>query len=185
MFRGAVRNTLAQHQAFLASDNYRFFIALVEVLANKKQSPVVRHAALQDFTPGSQALARGAPFSGTAIYLNRTAAWDEGAWPLWTHIVRYIDGCLGCSGGPILEENVESVKGSLGRKVEGRGEREEFERCYVVYVGWATTEAHHEYHGTKHFAEHSVILRCGNEGYAEYGHIVFKGERVKEVAAKL
>lgn len=79
------------------------------------------------------------------------------------------------------------MRGRLGRKVKEEAEKEEFERCFVVYVGWATEEAHHEYHGTKHFAEHSVVLRCGNEGYAEYGHVVFRGERVKEevAAAKL
>ncbi|EME82099.1 uncharacterized protein MYCFIDRAFT_138827 [Pseudocercospora fijiensis CIRAD86] len=156
-----VRETLQQHHDFLKSKEYRRVRFLIETMVGDAQVPVIRHAQMIDWTPKSRALARGAPFTGTAIYLKTTDAWDEGAWPLWTHIVRYIDGCLGCSGGPLLEP-VET-----------------FERCYVVYVGWATTEQHHAYHHTKHFAEHAVILRCGNKGFAEYGHIVFQGSREK------
>ena len=77
------------------------------------------------------------------------------------------------------------MKGSLAKKVEGKGEVEVFERSYIVYVGWETTEKHHVYHHTKHFAEHGVILRCGNEGWAEYGHIVFAGSRERSIDARL
>lgn len=138
----------------------------------------MRHARLQSWSPDEKSLARGAPFTGTAIYLNTNDAWDEGAWPLWTHVVRHIDGCLGGAGGPLLEP-VETVPGPLGSSLDKSEERQTFQRCKIVYVGWETTEKHHDYHHTSHFAEHSVILRCGNEGFAEYGHIVFEGSREK------
>jgi hypothetical protein len=83
---------------------------------------------------------------------------------------------MGCSGGPLLE-TVETVPGPLGNVISGQEKSQSFENSYIVYVGWETTEKHHAYHHTKHFAEHSVILRCGNEGFAEYGHIVFEGSR--------
>lgn len=179
-----VRDTLTHHQDFLKSQDYNFFLALVEVITNKVQSPVIRHAQMKDWTTDSQALARGAPFTGTAIYLRTTPAWHEGAWPLWTHVVRNIDGCLGCSGGPLLEI-VQTVPGSMEKTVKRDTQPHSFENSYIVYVGWQTTEQHHAYHRTQHFAEHSVILRSGNEGYAEYGHIVFKGGREKEPVPKL
>lgn len=146
----------------------------------------VRHAKLASWGPADQALARGAPFTGTAIYFNTTDAWDEGAWPLWTHVVRHVDGCLGGAGGPLLEP-VETVPGPLKNAVSDQDAKKLFKRCNIVYVGWETTEKHHEYHQTKQFAEHSVILRCGNDGFAEYGHIVFEGsrEKVGGVMAKL
>jgi hypothetical protein len=98
----------------------------------------VRYVALRDFTPSSKALGRGAPFTGTAIYLEPTAAWHEGAWPLWTHIVRHIDGCLGCSGGEIsdstelLEKPV--IMGDV--KVDDDGKGKEEWKGFLVYVGW-------------------------------------------------
>ena len=58
-----------------------------------------------------------------------------------------------------------------GAKADGSGKWE----GYVVYVGWQTVEQHEAYHHTKHFADHRVILRCGNAGFAEYGHVVFEG----------
>ena len=99
--------------------------------------------------------------------------------------MRHIDGCMGCAGGPLLEsvellgepvlvgegatdEMRAEVKKGKGRKWEG----------YIVYVGWETVEKHEAYHHTKHFKEHAVVLRCGNAGFAEYGHVVFEGERV-------
>ncbi|KAF7191829.1 hypothetical protein HII31_06874 [Pseudocercospora fuligena] len=178
-----VRETLQQHQDFLKSRDYQQVRFLIETIIGDVQMPVIRHAQMIDWTPQSQALARGAPFTGTAIYLKTTDAWDEGAWPLWTHIVRYIDGCVGCSGGPLLEP-VETVPGPRDQLMEKKAPSQKFDRCYIVYVGWATTEQHHAYHHTKHFAEHAVILSCGNEGFAEYGHIVFKGSREKD-ASKL
>jgi hypothetical protein len=90
---------------------------------------------------------------------------------------------MGCSGGPLLEP-LKTVPGPLKSTVAGDGRTQSFKSGFIVYVGWETTEKHHAYHHTKHFAEHSVILRCGNDGYAEYGHIVFEGSR-EAIATKL
>jgi hypothetical protein len=88
---------------------------------------------------------------------------------------------MGCAGGPLLEgvellaEPVlvgEEMKAAKGKGSGGRWEG------YIVYVGWETVEKHEAYHHTKHFKEHAVVLRCGNAGFAEYGHVVFEGERV-------
>ena len=94
---------------------------------------------------------------------------------------------MGCAGGPVLESvdllgdpsfvgegatEADKVKGLEGKKDYGKYE------AYVVYVGWETTEKHEAVHHTKWFREHAVVLRCGNAGFAEYGHICFEGERV-------
>jgi hypothetical protein len=94
---------------------------------------------------------------GTAIYLGTDDAWDEGSWPLWTHVVRYVDGCRGASGGKVVEQ------------VAGH------ERNYFVYVGWKSVKKHDDYHHTKHFENRRVILALGNKGWREYGHVVFQG----------
>lgn len=165
--------------------------ALIQPLGSTGSSnPVlaVRHVEMRDFTPSSKALGKGAPFTGSAIYLQPSAGWHEGAWPLWTHIVRYIDGCMGCSGGKLVEPvelledpvlvgevQVDSKAGAAKGKWEG----------FIVYVGWETVEKHEAYHHTKHFKEHRVILRCGNAGFAEYGHVVFEGSRDGATAPRL
>lgn len=134
---------------------------------------------MTELTPNCKALGRGAPFTGNAIYLRPTAAWHEGAWPLWTHIVRSIDGCMGCAGGSLLEPVEllsEPVLVGEVKSTREKGKKAKWEG-YIVYVGWETVEKHEAYHHTKHFAEHRIVLRCGNEGYAEYGHVVFEGER--------
>ena len=173
-----VRQSLQQHRRFLKSDSYQKFLAIVVKITGLNQQPVVRHAQMKSWTSNDQSLARGAPFVGTAIYLNTTDGWDEGAWPLWTHIVRYVDGCLGCAGGPLLG-SVETCPGPLNRLLEGKKPTKTFNRAYIVYVGWETPEKHEAYHHTEHFAKHCVILSCVNDGYAEYGHIVFEGSREK------
>ena len=140
-------------------------------------------------------MGRGAPYTGTAIYLRPTAAWYEGAWPLWTHIVRHVDGCMGVAGGRILEsfellgepELMEVAKSNESETEEGRerGKGRKWEG-YIVYVGWETVEKHEAYHRSKHFAEHWVILTCGNVGFVEYGHVVFEGEKTSNaIGAKL
>lgn len=121
--------------------------------------PFTRHAFIEEFTPNSQALAKGAPFNGTAVYIETDEAWHIGAWPLWTHIVRYVDGCLGVTGGKV----VESVDGH--------------HNCYIVYVGWESIEKHDAYHHTRHFANRYVILSLGHKGYKEYGHVKFHASR--------
>lgn len=118
-----------------------------------------RHAYIEEFTPNNKALGKGAPVSGTAVYLSTDEAWHSGAWPLWTHIVRHVDGCLGVTGGRL----VESVDGK--------------HNCYVVYVGWESIEKHDKYHHTKHFANRGIVLALGHEGWKEYGHVQFHGAR--------
>lgn len=119
---------------------------------------------MTELTPNCKSLGRGAPFTGSAVYVSTDATWSEGAWPLWTHIVRHVDGCLGCAGGEVLEP------------VDGHS------NCYLVYVGWETIEKHEAYHHTNHFAKRRFVLGLGNKGYREYGHIVFNGTREKTTA---
>lgn len=149
----------------------------------------VRHVEMRDFTPSSKALGKGAPFTGSAIYLQPTAGWHEGAWPLWTHIVRYIDGCLGCSGGRIVEPVKLLEDPVLVGEVEVDGREGDLKaggwEGFIVYVGWESVEKHEAYHHTKHFKEHRVVLRCGNAGFAEYGHVVFEESRERAAVAKL
>ncbi|KAK4621680.1 hypothetical protein CLAFUW4_07173 [Fulvia fulva] len=181
-----VRRNLAQHHQFLKSDSYQQFLAIHERITGQPQKPVVRHAQIKSWTPNDPSLARGAPFVGTAIYLNTIDGWDDGAWPLWTHIVRHVGGCLGCAGGPVLEP-VETCPGPLQKLLEGEKATQTFNRSYIVYVGWESPEKHDAFHHTEHFAKHFVILNCVNDGYAEYGHIVFEGSREKgiDIAAKM
>lgn len=93
------------------------------------------------------------------MYKHAKLAWHEGAWPLWTHVVRYVDGCRGIAGGCVLEED--------------GGESDD----YLVYVAWESVAKHDAYHHTKHFAKHRVILGIGVDGWAEYGHVVFREVR--------
>ncbi|OCT44139.1 hypothetical protein CLCR_00698 [Cladophialophora carrionii] len=154
-----VRERLSQHQDFLNSPRFSKFQSILQDVVDSPTSVSVRHAYIKEFTPDCQALGKGAPVTGSAIYVSTDAAWHEGAWPLWTHIVRYVDGCLGCAGGPVLEA------------VDGH------ENSYIVYVGWESIEKHEAYHHTKHFEHRRVILGLGNKGYREYGHIKFEGSR--------
>ncbi|KAH8681601.1 hypothetical protein BX600DRAFT_544134 [Xylariales sp. PMI_506] len=157
-----VREDNSQHKSFLASPRYGEFKALayqLVVIPPSSSEFLVRHAQLRDWTENPKALGRGAPFSGTAVYVDTDAAWHEGAWPLWTHVVRHVDGCLGVTGGPVEE----TVDGRAG--------------CYVVYVGWESVEKHDGYHHTDHFRQHYIILQKGNKGYREYGHVTFEGGR--------
>lgn len=101
---------------------------------------------------------------------------------------------MGCAGGPILEsvdllgeptlvgEGATEADKALakGDGKDGKGGLGRFGKweAYLVYVGWETTEKHEAVHHTKFFKEHAVVLRCGNAGFAEYGHICFEGERV-------
>ena len=130
-----------------------------------------------------------APVTGTAIYLRTTSAWHEGAWPCWTHVVRHVKGCTGIAGGKLLEPYSADVSAKLAgatppAKVHGpaSSSSSDVENCYLVYVGWETIKAHSDYHHTRHFRDHGVILTIGNEGWREYGHVRFEGWRGEDPA---
>lgn len=114
---------------------------------------------MSEFTPQPKALGNGAPVTGTAIYLTPDPAGWEATWALWTTIVPKVPGCLGVTGGWMVEPMEEQL-------------------CYVVYVGWESVEVHDAYHHTNHFRQRVVILREHNEGYREYGHVAFKHSRI-------
>lgn len=142
-------------RSFLSSELYKNeFLPVVTGLADGK-APKVRHTTLHhqalESPFGSTLL--GYPI-GTAVYTGTDVAWQY-SWPLWTHIVRHVDGCRGIAGGKVLEpvNNLESG--------------------YVVYVGWQTVKQHNDYHHTEHFQKHRVVLQLGCRGWVEYGHIVF------------
>lgn len=185
-----VRPSMNEHREFLQSLTFRHVSAFLYSLASTGSSnPIkaIRHASLIEQTPGCKALGRGAPFTGSAIYLRPTKAWREGAWPLWTNVVPNVDGNLGCAGGSILEpiELLEDpvLLGEDGRQSGEKPMRGTKWEGYIVYVGWQSVEQHEAYHHTKHFSQHSVILRCGNAGFAEYGHVVFEGSREREASS--
>lgn len=152
--------------SFTSSPRYRDeFLPLVHTLTAGASAPgtpqhhpidirhtTLRHQALGD--PFGAALL-GRPV-GTAVYLGSDAAWHEGAWPLWTHVVRHVEGCMGIAGGRVRE----AVGGEPG--------------AYLVYVAWRSVGHHEDYHRTEHFAKHAVILRIGVKGWTEYGHVVFR-----------
>ena len=83
---------------------------------------------------------------------------------------------MGCAGGVILESVECLSEPVLVGEAEPVKKGEKWE-AYIVYVGWESVEKHEAYHHTQHFKEHRVILRCGNAGFAEYGHVVFEGQR--------
>ncbi|KAK7911878.1 hypothetical protein PG985_014359 [Apiospora marii] len=160
-----VKNTLSQHHSFISSSEYvDDAFPLLKSLVVPGSAISIRHISLTHqvlANPLSKHML-GYPI-GTAIYKSCNAAWHEGAWPLWTHVVRYVSGCLGIAGGQVLEP-VDGMGGS-----------------YCVYVGWQTVQHHDDYHHTDHFKKHSVILRIGHEGWTEYGHVVFVGVRENQV----
>ena len=118
---------------------------------------------MSEFTPQPKSLGNGAPVTGTAFYLTPDPAGWEATWALWTTIVREVPGCLGVTGGWM----VEPMEGSL---------------CYIVYVGWESVEVHDAYHHTNHFRQRVVILREHNQGYREYGHVAFMHSRTRRLA---
>lgn len=131
--------------------------SMVAELPVQVRHAYLTHQALEGNPLGGKSLL-GYPI-GTAIYTGADDAWYDGAWNLWTHVVRYVDGCRGISGGKVVEQ-----VGGL-------------ENGYLVYVGWETVKHHDDYHHTKHFMKHRVILQLGHRGYTEYGHVIFKGTR--------
>ncbi|KAI1340180.1 hypothetical protein F5Y15DRAFT_379881 [Xylariaceae sp. FL0016] len=164
-----VKESLEHHQDFLKSASYQNqVLPILNALTQASDPPpktpklFIRHASLKEFTQDCKALGRapGMPV-GTAVYHSTDDTWDEGAWPLWTHVVRYVDGCEGVSGGTLVEH------------VQGH------KKCYLVYVGWTSVKHHDDYHHTEHFAKRRIILGLGNKGWSEYGHVIFRGGREK------
>lgn len=163
-----VWETEQRSKAFLSSDTYTndFLPVATELAAHPGAVPQIRHTTLHHQALGDPF---GAPLLGypigTAIYTGTDAAWQY-SWPLWTHIVRHVDGCRGIAGGKVLEP------------VDGR------ENGYVVYVGWETVKHHNDYHHTEHFQQHRVVLQIGNQGWVEYGHVVFVEVRDGEAGGR-
>ncbi|KAK2805091.1 hypothetical protein FQN50_006336 [Emmonsiellopsis sp. PD_5] len=160
-----VRDTIHQHYSFLASKQWAEVARILAPICHDEPSSfVVRHAMISDFTPDAKSLGKGAPFTGTAIYLaTDTDGWEK-AWALWTTIVPNVQGCMGVTGGWMLEP------------VDGHPQ------CYIVYVGWETTELHDAYHHTKDFYRKSIVLQLHNKGWREYRHVSFKHSRSKREA---
>ena len=164
-----VRDTLQQHYSLLSSPEWaRLTQQLTKLFTPESTSPsaiTVRHAQMSDFTPYPQGLGKGAPVTGTAIYLaveDPADGWER-VWALWTTLISRVRGCLGCSGGWVVEP------------VEGHP------KCYTVWVGWESVEIHDAYHYTKDFWKKRVILGLHNLGWREYGHVAFTEGRNRRV----
>ncbi|KAL2822868.1 hypothetical protein BJX63DRAFT_644 [Aspergillus granulosus] len=161
-----VRDHLNQHYTFLSSPQWTSLTTLLEPLyppgsQQTESRATVLHTLLSHFTHNPRTIS-GAPVTGTAIYLTTSRAGWEKTWALWTTIVPNVKGCLGCTGGWV----VEPVDGHDG--------------CYVVYVGWASIEDHDAYHHTRDFGRKRVVLALHNVGWRGYGHVRFLGERERK-----
>ncbi|KAK5942713.1 hypothetical protein PMZ80_005279 [Knufia obscura] len=184
-----VRPSLSHHQAYLESGVHRDFLERISSLIDPSVTPVVRHVAPMVNYTSSPTTPFHAPVTGTAIYVRTGSAWHEGAWPCWTHIVRHVEGCTGIAGGKLLEPFDPNVSVNLaGASAPPKADSADsasglIADCFLVYVGWETIKAHSDYHHTKHFRDHGVILSIGNEGWKEYGHVKFEGWRGDEETA--
>lgn len=155
-----------QHYTFLSSSQWANLAKIIAPICESgPESFVVRHAHIQNFSPNPAALGKGAPVTGTAIYLTSTPEDWEKAWALWTTIVSRVDGCMGVTGGWMVEP------------VEG------YETCYTVWVGWESIEIHDSYHHNKDFWKKRVVLQLHNEGWREYGHVAFTHSRTRPEAS--
>lgn len=167
-----VRDTLHQHYTFISSTAWQDASSRVQPLLVSGSSIsdiIVRHAMLSENTPNAQSLGKGAPVTGTAIYfVTDRKAW-EAVWALWSTVVPKVPGCLGVTGGWVVEP------------VEGHEAG-----CFIAWVGWQNTKVHDDYHHTKDFKRRGVILAQGQKGFREYGHVAFLHSRgPREGAAKL
>ncbi|KAJ5689344.1 hypothetical protein N7462_003736 [Penicillium macrosclerotiorum] len=160
-----VRDNLHQHYALVASPEWQRIIEnLLTLGVASATAPIVRHAMIAEFSPNPKSLGSGAPVTGTAIYLTPDPVGWEKTWELWTTIVSSVPGCIGVTGGWMVEP------------------LEECSPCYVVYVGWESVQVHDAYHHTKHFRQRAVILREHNQGFREYGHVAFAHSRTRREA---
>lgn len=119
-----------------------------------KGEVTIRHGQISEFSAGCKSLGKGAPVTGTAIYLSTTPDWQH-AWNLWVSIVQHVPGFLGIAGGPIIE------------KVDGKPD------AFIALVGWENVEVHDAYHHTKHFSDRRRILLDPCKGFNYYGHLAF------------
>lgn len=147
-----VRDSMQSNLDFLSSPTYTDLKRTLDTVM--VGSLVVRHAMVSEFSPSCKSLGRGAPVTGTAIYLSTDSNWDA-AWANWVSIVQTIPGFMGIAGGPVLEI------------VDGH------KNAYVALVGWENVEVHEAYHHTQHFRDRRRILLDPCKGYAYYGHIAF------------
>ena len=186
-----IRSSLSQHQSHLASATHRTFLEHISGFIDQSIHLTIRHVIPMTIYTSSPTTPFHAPVTGTAIYIRTTTAWHEGAWPCWTHIVRHVKGCTGIAGGKLLEPFDAEVSAGLAgasaptpsKADDTRSALNPIGDCYLVYVGWETIKAHNDYHHTKHFRDHSVVLSIGNEGWREYGHVRFEGWRGEEGSA--
>jgi hypothetical protein len=158
----SVRSSLHQHYALLAAPQWQEITrTLISLGISDASSLTVRHAMISRFSPNPKSVGNGAPVTGTAIYLaSDPAAWEK-TWALWTGIVANVPGCMGVTGGWMVEP------------VDGYSP-------FVVYVGWESLKVHDAYHHTKHFRRRAVILGENNHGYREYGHVALGNSRARE-----
>jgi len=183
-----IRASLPQHQSYLQSAAHHDFLKQLSSMIDASVPPIVRHVAPMVKYTSSPTTAFQAPVTGTAIYTRTTSAWHEGSWPCWTHIVRHVKGSTGIAGGKLLEafdakDSVHLAGISPPPNTSSAGKApEQIADCFLVYVGWETIKAHNDYHHTKHFRDHGVILTVGNEGWKEYGHVRFEGWRGEAAA---
>lgn len=118
--------------------------------------PTIRHAQISEFSSKCTSLGKGAPVTGTAIYLDTDANWDA-AWALWSTIVPNVPGFMGIAGGKIVEE----VNGKPG--------------AFIALVGWENVDVHDAYHHTQHFRERRrILLDPAKGGFTLYGHLAFE-----------
>lgn len=98
-----VRSSIEEHKSHLASASLARFLEHVTPLVNATVQPVVRHVTSMHNYTSTPTTPFHAPVTGATIYVRTTFAWDEGAWPCWTHIVRHVKECTGIAGGKLLE----------------------------------------------------------------------------------
>ena len=149
-----IRATLEDHHAFHASPAGEKAKKALQELT--KVMPIVRHALMQDFSASEDGcLARRAPVTGSALYLNSTEVFHSYSWPLWTHIVRHAPGNKGVAGGRVIDH-------------------ENGHDAYLVYVGWDTNDSHQAFRKSSACADRRVILTLGTDQQTEYYHTVFE-----------
>lgn len=145
------RDTLEQHTAFHESDSGKAFDQLLQTLIEHDSQLKIHHVTLSHITQS----ALTAPLTGTALYLFTTEVFTDLVWPLWTHIVRHVPGCLGITSGKVLDH-------------------ESGHDAFLVYVGWESLEVHSKYWEDPGLDDKRGILDMGNGGRIEFCHVVFE-----------